>query len=132
MTGPIVEFTREQSLANRQYGSKILVGARAQRLAEKTVEVRPLELVKSAENGAVVEIYELIAFCGCLTSEEQLRRDAYWEGMVYLRSGRNTDALQRFEMATDHESEEPDPVLEYFATKARNEIKGASEESSVL
>jgi hypothetical protein len=120
VSGPVLELTRESSLSNRDYGSKIIIGARALRLAEKTIEVRPLELIKSRDTGSLFEIYELIGLAGSLSEAERARRDAYWEGVICLRSGRNEEALARFEVATDQESEQPDPVLDYFITAAQN------------
>lgn len=114
VSGPTVDTTRERSLSNRVYGSKIIIGARALRLAEKMVEVRPLELVKSRERSSLEEIYELIGLAGSLSESDRLRRDAYWEGIVSLRSNNYEDALARFNVAADSDSGRNDPVLDYF------------------
>ena len=110
---------RALCLANKRFGSQIVIGARAQRLAGDSIEVRPLELMEDPDTGLPLEVYELLGESGNLSDDELLERDAFWEGVVCLRSGNHDGAIERFERARS--GEKVDPVLDYYLARSRGE-----------
>lgn len=110
------EFARRLCDLNRRYGSQIIIGPRTQRFAGKAIEVRPLELTNDPVASIPVEIYQLLGNAGCLDADAAAERDAYWEGIVCLRSGNHGEALERFARACA--GGRPDPVLDYFTAVA--------------
>ena len=112
-------YTRTLSFLNRRYGSHVVLGARAHRLSGAEVEVRPLEMMDDPDSGLPVEVYELVGLAETFSDEERELRDAFWEGVVCLRSNLKEEALKRFRDARPENAN--DPVLAYFEAVARGE-----------
>ncbi|MCB1094326.1 MAG: hypothetical protein KDN22_01990 [Verrucomicrobiae bacterium] len=111
--------SRALSLMNRRFGSRIVVGARAHRLSGADIEVRPLEMISDPTSGLPVEVYELLGMTEEFPEGQRELRDAFWEGIIYLRSNLNDEALKRFRDARPDDGS--DPVLAYFEAVARGE-----------
>ncbi|MGK0188669.1 MAG: hypothetical protein ACI9R3_004481 [Verrucomicrobiales bacterium] len=113
------EFARSLSLLCGKYGAQVVLGNRACRLAGTAMEVRPLELIDEPGSGLPTEVYELLGAEGTLTEEAMMRRDAFWEGIVCLRSNLTDDAQKNFDRASLDGDD--DPVLKFFLAVARGE-----------
>lgn len=101
-SGEPVEFARRLCAANTIYGSRILLGSGVFSQAEKTVEVRPMELIqRHRDDPTLEEVYELLAIRGKLTPEETHRRDLFWKGIVFFREQKWDDAMTNFRLAQE-------------------------------
>jgi adenylate cyclase len=98
--GEPVEFARRLCIANRIYGSRILIGAETFQLASDDVEVRPMELLRARDARSREEIYELLARKDGLTEDERQRRDAFWKGIVFYREQLWDEAVAAFREAS--------------------------------
>ena len=120
VVGSSVDFGHRLCLANQFYGSQILMGPQAYDLAGKSVEVRPLDLVRrtNEEPGKPkfesFEIYELLAVKGDLPPEEQERRDLFWRGVILYRSRLWEEAAKCFEVALNDAGSEDAPARLYL------------------
>jgi adenylate cyclase len=97
--GEPVEFARRLCIANRIYGSRILVGAETFQAASEEIEVRPMELLRARDSRSREEIYELLARKDGLDEETRQRRDAFWRGLVLYREQLWDEALAAFHEA---------------------------------
>ena len=97
IAGEPVEFARRLCAANTIYGSRILIGSTTFGLAERELEVRPMELIqRHADERSREEIYELLALRHALPPEECERRDLFWKGIVFYRQQAWDQALTHF------------------------------------
>ena len=124
--GQPVDFARRLSLANAGYGSRVLVAAQTRQLAPDDIELRPMEMFYDAESSQMHEIYELLARKGALSDEEAARRDAFWQGIVYLRERDLEAAREQFRQAGHGVAE--DPPLQYFQAKVEWLLAGGVED----
>ena len=108
VAGEPVDFARRICTANVIYGSRILIGSGTLRDAIKSVEVRPLELVRNGE-----EIYELLGLKHSLPDKELFRRDLFWKGVILYREKQWDAALQHFREALPMEGAKDAP-LEFY------------------
>ena len=99
VSGDPLEFCKRLCVANMFYGSRILLGSRAFRLASGAVEVRPMELIQSQDRQTPEEIYELLAPKNQLTPLDAERRDMFWKGVILFRERRWDDATAHFQTA---------------------------------
>lgn len=93
------DFADRLALANRRYGSELLVAAPTWRMVRERFEVRPLEMVYDAEALRLEEVYELLAESGRFAEAERLRRDAFWRGVLHLRAKEWEAALEELSRA---------------------------------
>lgn len=93
--GPQPDRAWELAAANADYGSSVLVSAGSFAEIGAAGEFRPIALVAS-RGGAPEEIYELLAEGGKLGEMGAMRRDAFWRGVVRMRSGDHAAARQEF------------------------------------
>ena len=96
VAGEEVEFARRLCAANLIYGSSVLAGARTYEMAEGTVEVRPMELLRRRQDESWLEVYELLGLPEEIGAEGRERRDLYWTGVIYFREKRLDEALDIF------------------------------------
>jgi hypothetical protein len=97
VAGEPVEFSRRLCAANMIYGSRMLIGAETFLAAERSIEVRPMELIQRySEDASREEVYELLGVKDGLDPEEAQRRDFFWQGIVYYREGLWDEALTIF------------------------------------
>lgn len=114
IAGEPLEFCRRLCLANRLYGSRMLLGPRVFALAARSVEVRPMELIRLPERQAPEEIYELLAPKDALTAIDAERRDLFWKGVILFRERRWDEAGAYFQTALHGAACEDAPVRFYL------------------
>ena len=113
VAGEPVEWARRLCNANLFYGSRILVGSLPYQLAEKYVEVRPIELVQHhPEDRVREEVYELLSRKNALSDAQSAKRDAFWKGVLYFRKEQWDEALAHF--ALTFSPDRHDGPLEFY------------------
>ncbi len=98
-TGEPVELARRFCIANRFYGSRILIGPRTFELASKSVIARPIDFLSGVDVRERHEIYEPLKLATDATPEEIARRDSFWNGVVLYREKRWAEAYSQFQKA---------------------------------
>jgi class 3 adenylate cyclase len=113
-TGEPVELARRLCIANRFYGSRVLLGPRTFELASKILVARPIDFLSGIEARERHEIYEPIALALDATRDQITRRDAFWNGVVLYREKRWAEAYAKFQDARDPAGEEDRPLQLYL------------------
>ena len=113
-TGEPVELARRLCIANRFYGSRVLLGPRTFELACKILVARPIDFLSGIEARERHEIYEPIALALDATRDQITRRDAFWNGVVLYREKRWAEAYSKFQDARDPEGREDRPLQLYL------------------
>ena len=75
-------------MANRFYGSHILIGPRTFELASKVIVARPIDFLSGANKQERHEIYEPLWLATEAKPEHLARRDSFWNGVVLYREKR--------------------------------------------
>ncbi len=114
VAGEPLDFCRRLCMANRFYGSRILLGPRAFTLASEAVEVRPIELIRSRGQEGPQEIYELLAPKNRLTPEDAERRDLFWKGVILFRARQWEEAAGHFQAVLNGAGGEDAPARFYL------------------
>src|SRR3954469_9763690 len=112
--GEPVELARRFCIANRFYGSRVLLGPRTFELASKILVARPIDFLSGVDVRERHEIYEPVALALNATREIITRRDAFWNGVVLYREKRWAEAYSQFENARGPEGEEDRPLQLYL------------------
>src|SRR4051812_38321692 len=112
--GEPVELARRFCIANRFYGSKVLLGPRTFELASKILVARPIDFLSGVDVRDRHEIYEPVALALNATREIITRRDAFWNGVVLYREKRWAEAYSQFQNARGPEGEEDRPLQLYL------------------
>lgn len=128
VAGEEVEFARRLCAANLIYGSSVLAGSRTYEMAEGTVEVRPMELLRRRQDESWLEVYELLGLPEEIGAEDRERRDLYWTGVIYFREKRLAEALDIFQqvraMSPGH-----DGPIDFYIQRIRNlQLNGSGAE----
>lgn len=113
-TGEPVELARRFCIANRFYGSRVLLGPRTFELASKILVARPIDFLSGVDVRERHEIYEPVALALNASREIITRRDAFWNGVVLYREKRWAEAYSQFQSARDPEGEEDRPLQLYL------------------
>jgi class 3 adenylate cyclase len=113
-TGEPVELARRFCIANRFYGSKVLLGPRTFELASKILVARPIDFLSGVDVRERHEIYEPVALALNASREIITRRDAFWNGVVLYREKRWAEAYSQFQNARGPEGEEDRPLQLYL------------------
>jgi len=119
--GEALDFSRRLCSINLIYGSHVLVNARTFHLTKDHLEVRPMEMVYAPRMHQISEVYELLAEKGALNDDELKSRDAFWQGVVSLRKGAYSEAVQLLETAKIDGHE--DAPLNYFLERAEAGVR---------
>ena len=98
-TGEPVELARRFCIANRFYGSRILIGPRTFELASKAIVARPIDFLSGVDVRERHEIYEPLLLTTEATAEQIGRRDSFWNGVVLYREKRWAEAYSQFQKA---------------------------------
>ena len=98
-TGEPVELARRFCIANRFYGSRVLIGPRTFELASKTIVARPIDFLSGVDVRERHEIYEPIMLAAEASPELIARRDSFWNGVVLYREKRWAEAYSQFQKA---------------------------------
>jgi class 3 adenylate cyclase len=113
-TGEPVELARRFCIANRFYGSRVLLGPRTFELASKILVARPIDFLSGVDVRERHEIYEPVALALNASRDVITRRDAFWNGVVLYREKRWAEAYSQFQSARGPEGEEDRPLQLYL------------------
>ena len=112
--GEPVELARRFCIANRFYGSRVLLGPRTFELASKILVARPIDFLSGVDVRERHEIYEPVALALEASRVIITRRDAFWNGLVLYREKRWAEAYTQFQNARGPEGEEDRPLQLYL------------------
>ena len=113
-TGEPVELARRFCIANRFYGSRVLIGPRTFELASKTIVARPIDFLSGVDVRERHEIYEPVSLAVEATADEITRRDFFWNGVVLYREKRWAEAYSQFQKARGPKDTEDSPLQLYL------------------
>ena len=111
--GEPVELSRRFCVANRFYGSHVLVGPRTFELANEAVIARPIDFLSGVNAQERHEIYEPLALTAGAPEDLITRRDFFWNGVVFYRERRWGEAYTEFQKAR-LPGDAPDAPLELY------------------
>ena len=114
MTGEPVELARRFCIANRFYGSRVLIGPRTFELTSRTVLARPIDFLSGVDVRERHEIYEPLRLAAEATPEEIARRDSFWNGVVLYREKRWGESYTQFQQARGPNEAEDRPLQLYL------------------
>jgi class 3 adenylate cyclase len=112
--GEPVELARRFCIANRFYGSRVLLGPRTFELASKILVARPIDFLSGVDVRERHEIYKPVALALNASRDVITRRDAFWNGVVLYREKRWAEAYSQFQNARGPEGEEDRPLQLYL------------------
>jgi hypothetical protein len=95
-SGEPIELARRFCVANRFYGSRILIGPRTFELASRYVVARPIDFLSGVNTRERHEIYEPLWLAAEAKPEQLARRDSFWNGVVLYREKRWAEAYMEF------------------------------------
>jgi len=113
-TGEPIELARRFCVANRFYGSRILIGPRTFELASRYVVARPIDFLSGVNTRERHEIYEPLWLAAEAKPEQLARRDSFWNGVVLYREKRWAEAYMEFQKARDPNYNEEDAPLQLY------------------
>jgi len=113
-SGEPIELARRFCVANRFYGSRILIGPRTFDLASRYVVARPIDFLSGVNTRERHEIYEPLWLAAEAKPEQLARRDSFWNGVVLYREKRWAEAYTEFQKARDPNYNEEDAPLELY------------------
>ena len=125
VAGPVVEFARRLCSACATYGCKILIGPETYEPAAETLEVRPVEVVKSTGDRRRVELYEILSPKHGLSPERERSRNHFWTGVLHYRERQWDKAIEEFSKARI--TGIPDAVLDYYIRRVERSRRGEEE-----
>ncbi|MBA3385369.1 MAG: adenylate/guanylate cyclase domain-containing protein [Chthoniobacterales bacterium] len=112
-TGEPVELARRFCIANRVYGSRILIGPRTFELASKGIVARPIDFMSGVDARERHEIYEPLKLATEASPDEIARRDFFWNGVVLYREKRWAEAYSQFQKARGPNEQNDVPLQLY-------------------
>ncbi len=112
-TGEPIELARRFCIANRFYGSNILIGPRTFELSRKAIVARPIDFLSGVDVRERHEIYEPLRLTTEATPEEIARRDSFWNGVVLYREKRWAEAYSQFQKARGPNEQDDAPLQLY-------------------
>lgn len=112
-TGEPVELARRFCIANRFYGSRILIGPRTFELASKSIVARPIDFLSGVDARERHEIYEPLKLATEASPEDIARRDSFWNGVVLYREKRWAEAYSQFQKARGSNEHNDAPLQLY-------------------
>lgn len=113
-TGEPVELARRFCVANRFYGSRVLIGPRTFELASKHIVARPIDFLSGVNSQERHEIYEPLWLAAEAKPEHIARRDFFWNGVVLYREKRWAEAYTEFQKARGPDGDEDAPLQLYL------------------
>src|SRR5205814_565062 len=109
-TGEPVELARRFCIANRFYGSRVLLGPRTFELASKILVARPIDFLSGVDVRERHEIYEPVVLALEASRDQITRRDALW--IVQARGDQPANIARA--IAATRESVRPCPRCGFF------------------
>ena len=113
-SGEPVELARRFCVANRFYGSRVLIGPRTFELASRYIVARPIDFLSGVNTRERHEIYEPLWLAAEAKPEQLARRDSFWNGVVLYREKRWAEAYMEFQKARDPEIKDEDAPLQLY------------------
>src|SRR5947209_2788457 len=113
-SGEPVELARRFCVANRFYGSRVLIGPRTFELASRYIVARPIDFLSGVNSRERHEIYEPLWPAADAKPEQLARRDCFWNGVVFYREKRWAEAYSEFQKARGPNEEEDAPLQLYL------------------
>lgn len=113
-TGEPVELARRFCIANRFYGSSILIGPRTFEMASPIILSRPIDFLSGVDVRERHEIYEPLMLAAEATPEQIAQRDSFWNGVVLYREKRWAEAYSQFQKARGPNDQEDAPLQLYL------------------
>jgi adenylate cyclase len=113
-TGEPVELARRFCIANRFYGTRVLIGPHTFELCDKTIVARPIDFLSGVDVRERHEIYEPIVLAANASAEDLSRRDHFWNGVVLYREKRWGEAYSRFQDARGPNEADDAPLQLYL------------------
>jgi len=113
-SGEPMELARRFCVANRFYGSRILIGPRTFELASKNVVARPIDFLSGVNSQERHEIYEPLWLAAEAKPEHIARRDFFWNGVVLYREKRWAEAYTEFQKARVPDQDDDAPLQLYL------------------
>ena len=113
-SGEPVELARRFCVANRFYGSRVLIGPRTIELASRYIVARPIDFLSGVNSRERHEIYEPLWPAAEAKPEQLARRDCFWNGVVFYREKRWAEAYSEFQKARGPNDEEDAPLQLYL------------------
>jgi class 3 adenylate cyclase len=113
--GEPIELARRFCVANRFYGSRILIGSRTFELANSTFVARPIDFLTGVSAQERHEVYEPLAVAADASDDLVARRDSFWNGVVLYREKRWAEAYNEFQKARGPADEEDAPLNLYLS-----------------
>ncbi len=112
--GEPVELARRFCIANRFYGSSVLIGPRTFEMASPVVVSRPIDFLSGVDSRERHEIYEPLLLASDATPDQIARRDSFWNGVVLYREKRWAEAYSQFQKARGPNDQEDQPLQLYL------------------
>jgi len=112
--GEPVELARRFCVANRFYGSRVLIGPQTFELASRYIVARPIDFLSGVNSRERHEIYEPLWPAAEAKPEQLARRDCFWNGVVFYREKRWAEAYSEFQKARGPNEEEDAPLQLYL------------------
>jgi class 3 adenylate cyclase len=113
-SGEPVELARRFCVANRFYGSHVLIGPRTFELASRYIVARPIDFLSGVNSRERHEIYEPLWLASEAKPEQLARRDSFWNGVVFYREKRWAEAYFEFQKARGPADEQEDAPLQLY------------------
>jgi class 3 adenylate cyclase len=113
-SGEPVELARRFCVANRFYGSRILIGPHTFELTSKAIVARPIDFLSGVNSQERHEIYEPLGLAAEAKPEHLERRDFFWNGVVLYREKRWAEAYSEFQKARGPDAENDAPLQLYL------------------
>jgi class 3 adenylate cyclase len=105
--GEPIELARRFCIANRFYGSRVLIGPATFEKSGDGLIARPIDFLSGVDVRERHEIYEPIALAENATPDALQRRDSFWNGVVLYREKRWAEAYAHFQRARLPDSDDP-------------------------
>ncbi len=122
VAGPAVEFARRLCSACSTYGCRIFIGPATYQLAGESIDVRPIELIKTPGENSFAELYEILAPRHSLSPERERSRVLFWNGVIHYRKRQWDEAIAEF--SKSRITGIPDDVLDYYINRVERSRKG--------
>lgn len=124
--GDVVNLASRLESANKNYGSRVLVGEATRAAARDEFEFRELDRIRVVGKTVAVTVYELLGRKGRVSREALERRDSFERALAAYRARKWDDAEAGFKKLADKASE----LYQSRITKAREVPPPASWDGS--
>ena len=112
--GEPVELARRFCLANRFYGSRVLIGPQTFELAADSIIARPIDFLTGVDARERHEIYQPLSATNDVPPDEIRRRDSFWNGVVLYREKRWAESYSQFQQARGPKEDQDVPLQLYL------------------